>query len=170
MPAQPPFFTPTRTPMIGRSALAMMSLTRFAAASVRLTTLKLGRAMSLSGGRVQGPGRTRGSCILDKRLGGRGRGGVLDPLVLSAPRIRRPKPRRGELKQMPVRVTDIEALPAARPRRAALDRDAGLAETLLPSCEVGGVDREGDVERPMAVVRRNGAAGQPHGLKRRAET
>src|SRR5215217_322666 len=69
---------------------------------------------------------------------------------------------------MPVRVTEIEALPAARLRGAALDRDASLAETLLPSCEVGGVDREGDVERPMAVVRRNGAAGQPHGLKRRA--
>src|SRR3954449_2455905 len=75
MPAQPPFLTPTRTPTMGLSALAMMSLTRVAAASVRLTTLKLGRAMSLSGGRVQGPGRTRGSCLLDKGSGRRGRGG-----------------------------------------------------------------------------------------------
>jgi hypothetical protein len=46
MPAQPPFFTPTRTPTMGWSpALAMMSLTRFAAASVKLTTLKPGNAI-----------------------------------------------------------------------------------------------------------------------------
>src|SRR4051794_33223054 len=38
MPAQPPLRTPTRRPAVGRPVLAMISLTREAAASVRLIT------------------------------------------------------------------------------------------------------------------------------------
>ena len=38
IPAQPPLRTPTRTPAIGRSAFAMMSLMRAAAASVSRIT------------------------------------------------------------------------------------------------------------------------------------
>src|SRR5918995_6533830 len=60
MPAQPPFRTPTRTPTIGRSARAMMSLTRFAAASVKVSTLKLGKAMGLSWRPGSRPGQNEG--------------------------------------------------------------------------------------------------------------
>jgi hypothetical protein len=38
MPAQPPFLTPTRTPATGRSARAITSLMRSAAASVSRIT------------------------------------------------------------------------------------------------------------------------------------
>jgi hypothetical protein len=38
MPAQPPFLTPTRTPATGRSARAITSLMRSAAASVSFIT------------------------------------------------------------------------------------------------------------------------------------
>src|ERR1700733_5182917 len=57
MPAQPPFFTPTLRPAIGRSVLAMISFTRAAAASVRLITLKRDTLpfMTFSVSRVQGP-------------------------------------------------------------------------------------------------------------------
>src|SRR5579883_231229 len=54
MPAQPPFWTPTRMPAIGRSDLAMISLMRPAAASDSRITCGLGRdvgpgvAMALS--------------------------------------------------------------------------------------------------------------------------
>src|SRR6516162_138411 len=47
MPAQPPFFTPTRTAVIGRSALAMTALIRSAAASVSRITWGLGRATAI---------------------------------------------------------------------------------------------------------------------------
>jgi hypothetical protein len=46
MPAQPPFLTPTRTPTIGRPALAIADLIRFAAASVSRIIWGLGRAVA----------------------------------------------------------------------------------------------------------------------------
>src|SRR5579872_1762300 len=58
MPAQPPFLTPTRKPAIGFSEPAMISVTRAAAASVRVKTLNRdleGIVFSLA--RVQGPAR-----------------------------------------------------------------------------------------------------------------
>ena len=48
MPAQPPFLTPTRTPAIGRSAFAINSLMRPAAASVSRITWGLGRAVAIA--------------------------------------------------------------------------------------------------------------------------
>src|ERR1043166_9542227 len=42
MPAQPPFLTPTRTPAIGVSARAKISLMRAAAASLRRITWSFG--------------------------------------------------------------------------------------------------------------------------------
>src|SRR5947209_1673280 len=47
MPAQPPFFTPTRTPANGLSAFAMMSLMRDAAASVSRITWGRGLAVAI---------------------------------------------------------------------------------------------------------------------------
>src|SRR5262245_32968419 len=47
MPAQPPFFTPTRTPAIGLSAFAMIALMRSAAASVSRITWGRGRAVAI---------------------------------------------------------------------------------------------------------------------------
>src|SRR5450432_540506 len=57
MPAQPPFFTPTRRPAIGFSDAEMISCTRAAAASVRVITLNLELfdPIRLSFNRVQGP-------------------------------------------------------------------------------------------------------------------
>src|SRR5262245_24399907 len=48
MPAQPPFFTPTRTPANGLSAFAMIALMRSAAASVSRITWGRGRALAIS--------------------------------------------------------------------------------------------------------------------------
>src|SRR6516165_6174290 len=48
MPAQPPFFTPTRTPTTGSAAFAITYLMRSAAASVSLITWGLGRGLAIS--------------------------------------------------------------------------------------------------------------------------
>src|SRR5579884_1965531 len=47
MPAQPPFFTPTRTPTSGLSAASMISRTRAAAASVSDITFSLRRGAAI---------------------------------------------------------------------------------------------------------------------------
>src|ERR1700681_373548 len=47
MPAQPPFLTPTRTPTIGRPALAITDLMRSAAASVSRIIWGLSRAVAI---------------------------------------------------------------------------------------------------------------------------
>src|ERR1044071_1325661 len=47
MPAQPPFFTPTRSPATGRSDFAISSLIRVAAASERRITWGLGLAVAI---------------------------------------------------------------------------------------------------------------------------
>ena len=47
MPAQPPFFTPTRTPANGLSAFAMIALMRSAAASVSFITWGRGRGLAM---------------------------------------------------------------------------------------------------------------------------
>src|SRR5580658_7922390 len=49
MPAQPPFLTPTRTPMIGLAAFAITYLMRSAAASVSRITWGLGRELAIAG-------------------------------------------------------------------------------------------------------------------------
>src|SRR5215467_3553672 len=49
MPAQPPFLTPTRTPAIGFSARAEISLMRAAAASLRRMTCNLGLGFVVDG-------------------------------------------------------------------------------------------------------------------------
>src|SRR5262249_10679886 len=49
MPAQPPFLTPTRTPAIGFSARAKISLMRVAAASLRRMTCNLGLGFVVDG-------------------------------------------------------------------------------------------------------------------------
>src|SRR5580704_17184409 len=48
MPAQPPFLTPTRTPMIELVAFAMTYLMRSAAASVSRITWGLGRGLAIA--------------------------------------------------------------------------------------------------------------------------
>src|SRR6516164_2979432 len=47
MPAQPPFLTPTRTPMISLAAFAITYLMRSAAASVSRITWGLGRGLAI---------------------------------------------------------------------------------------------------------------------------
>src|SRR5260370_29834543 len=47
MPARPPFWTPTRTPTIGRPALAITDLMRSAAASVSRIIWGLSRAVAI---------------------------------------------------------------------------------------------------------------------------
>src|ERR1019366_5551811 len=48
MPAQPPFLTPTRTPMIGLGPFAITYFMRSAAASVRRVTWGLGRELAIA--------------------------------------------------------------------------------------------------------------------------
>ncbi len=79
-----------------------------------------------------------------------------------------PKSRRRQLEEVTVGIAEINALAAARPFGAAFDGDVRLCQPLFPSRQLIGGDREGDVHRPMTVMRRNGAAGQMHGFERAA--
>src|SRR5215472_12281499 len=69
---------------------------------------------------------------------------------------------------MSVGIAEINAVAAARPMRAALDRDAGLLEAIFPNVPLVVGNRKGHVNRPVPVMRRNGAAGKMHGLQRMA--
>src|SRR5688572_10430640 len=82
--------------------------------------------------------------------------------------VNRPQAGRGELQEVPVGVAEIDALASALPGGAALDRDVVAGEARLPASELVLRDREGDVKRTRAVMRRNGAARHVHGLERAA--
>src|SRR5262245_52623415 len=69
---------------------------------------------------------------------------------------------------MPVRVAEVNALAAALPRRAAFDRYLICGEPLLPLRQLVLADREGDMQRPRPVMRRDGAARHVHRFERTA--
>src|SRR5689334_22023011 len=69
---------------------------------------------------------------------------------------------------MAIRIAKINAVAAARPVRAAFDRDTGLVEALFPNLPFFRSDGKSHVDRTVTVMRRNRAAGQVHGLQRMA--
>src|SRR5262249_30070261 len=83
------------------------------------------------------------------------------------PSIGRPQSRCGELQEMAIRVAEVDAVASARPVGAALDRNAVLAQPLLPRCKLVCRDRERDVQRTVPIVRRNRTAGHADGFERR---
>src|SRR5499426_2904465 len=82
--------------------------------------------------------------------------------------IDRPQARSRELKQMPVRVAEVNALAAALPGGAALDRDVIGGESLLPLRQLVLGDRKGDMQWPRPIMRRDGAARHVHRFERTA--
>src|SRR5262245_52850054 len=63
-----------------------------------------------------------------------------------------PQARRRQLQEMPVGIAEIDAVTAALPIGAALDRDVVLTQALLPLRQLVRRDGEGDVQRPVTVV------------------
>src|SRR5712692_1838472 len=82
--------------------------------------------------------------------------------------IDRPEARGRELQQVSVGIAEIDAVATARPVGAAFDGDATLAEPAFPRRQLVGGDRKRQVQRSVAIVRRDRAAGQVHGLERGA--
>src|SRR5580698_6313430 len=69
---------------------------------------------------------------------------------------------------MAIGITEINTDAAARPLGAAFYCNVRFRELRLPRGERVGRNRERDVHRPVAVVRRYSAAGHMHGLQRLA--
>src|SRR5438874_12510104 len=69
-----------------------------------------------------------------------------------------PNSRCRQFQQMPVGIAEINAVAAARPVGAALDRDLARSEPCLPVRELAAAHTERHVQGAAAVVRRNGAA------------
>src|SRR5882757_1176255 len=67
---------------------------------------------------------------------------------------------------MPVRIAEIDALAAARPLRAPLDRNAMRGEPRLPFRQLVATDRERNMQRAVTIVGRDGTARHAHGLER----
>src|SRR5215207_396938 len=61
---------------------------------------------------------------------------------------------------MPVGIAEINTAPATRPAGSALDRNLAALELRLPLGQLRRRDGECHVQRPAAVVRRNGATAQ----------
>src|SRR5437764_1319303 len=58
------------------------------------------------------------------------------PEQMARPSIDLPQPPRCQFHEVTVRIAEIDAVPAARPRGAALDSDLVRLEACLPSCEL----------------------------------
>ena len=69
---------------------------------------------------------------------------------------------------MAVRIAEINAVAAARPMRAAFDRDAGILQPPLPDIALICGDGKGHMHRTRPVVRRNRTAGEMHRVQRMA--
>src|SRR5262249_30300017 len=80
----------------------------------------------------------------------------------------RPQAGRRELEQMTVGIAEIDALAAAAPSGPTLDRDATFAEPLRPVGKLVGADRKRNMQRAVAVVRRDGSARHAPGFEREA--
>src|SRR5262249_13694013 len=82
--------------------------------------------------------------------------------------IDRPQARRRQLEQMPIRVAEVDAHAAAGPLGAAFDRNPMLAEPLFPVRQSLSLDGKRDVQRTVAIVRRDGTARHAHSFERRS--
>src|ERR1700686_5389097 len=67
---------------------------------------------------------------------------------------------------MPVRIAEIDTVPAARPLCSAFDLDAGFAQPCFPSRQLSGGNGKSHVGRPLAGVGRDGAARPLDGVQR----
>lgn len=67
---------------------------------------------------------------------------------------------------MPVRIAKEDAQSTAGPGHAALDDNVQFSKAREPGIENIEFNTEADVRRTLAIVRRNGAAGQFSGLRR----
>jgi hypothetical protein len=74
--------------------------------------------------------------------------------------INLPQTGRGELQEISIRISKIDAVSAARPFRAALDPYFVPAQPRLPLRQVFSCYCEGDVQWAVTIVRRNRAARQ----------
>src|SRR5689334_4733800 len=61
---------------------------------------------------------------------------------------------------MSVRIAEIDAAAATRPVSATLYRDSVLLQPLRPGRQLLSGDSESNVHRPIAIMRRDGAARQ----------
>src|SRR5262245_66459265 len=69
---------------------------------------------------------------------------------------------------MPVGIAEIDAFAATRPFRAPLNFDAMRGKTRLPIRKLLTADRKRDMQRAVAIMRRDGTARHAHGFKRKA--
>src|SRR5262245_6191877 len=67
---------------------------------------------------------------------------------------------------MPVGIAEIDAFAATRPFGTPFDLDAICREPRLPVGKLLAADRKRDMQRAVAVMRRDGTARHAHGLKR----
>ena len=67
---------------------------------------------------------------------------------------------RGQLHRPPVGVPKVQALPSARPPDATLDRNTECGQFGFPRRPLISIDREGEVRRAAAIVRRHEAVGR----------
>ena len=82
--------------------------------------------------------------------------------------INLPQTGRGELQEISIRISKIDAVSAARPFGAPLDPYFVPAQPRLPLRQVFSCYCEGDVQWAVTIVRRNRAARQASGFERRA--
>jgi len=71
---------------------------------------------------------------------------------------------RRKLDEMIVRIAKIDTFTAERPLDAALDGNAGFAETLFPCRKFARRNGEGKMQVTAPAVRRDHTAGQLHGF------
>src|SRR6202023_3030267 len=79
-----------------------------------------------------------------------------------------PQPRGRQFQEVPVGIAEIDTAAAPPPIGAALDRNAAVAQPLLPGHEFVGGDGKGNVHRSAAIVRRDSTARHRHGFERGA--
>src|ERR1700676_3906188 len=143
MPAQPPFLTPTRTPMIVFAAFAITYLMRSAAASVSRITCGLGRELAIANSFFSRPSMWDGrapSATYHMQLE------TFSLVTLKLTTFNSPHIEHG---------TGLVRHPALLPRRIPDDRDLDLADTGHARDRV--LDHDGQFLRRRAVGR-----GQRH--------
>ena len=77
---------------------------------------------------------------------------ILKLVIIS---VDRPAARRDQLYQVTIGVAEINAMPAARPRHTALDRNVQRGEARLPISQRRGGNRKRQVQFARAIVRGN---------------
>jgi hypothetical protein len=82
--------------------------------------------------------------------------------------VNRPQAGCCQLQKVSVRIAEIDAVSATRPIGATFKRDAVLAQPLFPLGQRVASNGEGEMQRTVTVVRRNGASRHSNRLQRRA--